>query len=323
MSIPHDTTIPDGYKRCSRGDECVAPGGPILSFSEFHKSTSAKDGFQYRCRYCAAKAQGKKVKPRYNVPQGCKRCSSGNECLTPGGPILPATTEYFHMPRIGKQEPVYGKCRLCKIDYDHLYVQTPKAKNWSRSYERSPERRTSRQQRKQTPEYKAVTKAYNDKPERKVFMVEYRNTPKHRAYEKNRNQTPERKMWRAENRKTPKQRARKRLARVRKLNLPINFTAQDWFNCLDVWFACCAYCGHQQGLLSGTKLTADHWIPVHPGYKLETENPGTVKANIVPACLSCNASKGNREPVQWLIGRFGKRKANEILKRVKGYFNSF
>ena len=39
-------------KRCSRGDRCINPNGPILPLSEFHNNRSAKDGLSRECKLC-------------------------------------------------------------------------------------------------------------------------------------------------------------------------------------------------------------------------------------------------------------------------------
>jgi 5-methylcytosine-specific restriction endonuclease McrA len=62
-----------------------------------------------------------------------------------------------------------------------------------------------------------------------------------------------------------------------------------------------------------TVLHQEHHIPVAKG-------GGYTPNNILPACQSCNLSKGSRDPVEWLVNQFGQRKANAILKRIEGYF---
>lgn len=67
---------------------------------------------------------------------------------------------------------------------------------------------------------------------------------------------------------------------------------------------------------------ADHWIPL-----VYDDCPGTVPENIVPLCHSikdgaggCNNSKQALDPYQWLIDKFGKRKAEEIFTKIQAYF---
>ena len=63
----------------------------------------------------------------------------------------------------------------------------------------------------------------------------------------------------------------------------------------DEW-GCCAYCGlHVEGDDCRSRLTIDHVRPkAHGGESLRT--------NLVPACLSCNSSKGsNRDWEAWYV----------------------
>lgn len=126
--------------------------------------------------------------------------------------------------------------------------------------------------------------------------------------------------------KTPKgrigQQVSVRRRRARKHALPDNFTTADWEHCLDYWNGRCVYCGQSAGLWH--VIAADHFIPL-----VNPDCPGTVPSNIVPACHTlkngeggCNNSKQGRNPEIWLVEKFGKRKANQILYRIREYFVS-
>lgn len=52
----------------------------------------------------------------------------------------------------------------------------------------------------------------------------------------------------------------------------------------------CTYCG------GGENLSFDHLIPVSHG------GPN-IASNLVPACRTCNSSKGNKDVFQWYAGR--------------------
>ncbi len=54
----------------------------------------------------------------------------------------------------------------------------------------------------------------------------------------------------------------------------------------------CAYCG------SGEELTWDHLVPTSRG------GPDTI-SNYVPACSTCNSSKGDRDAIEWYRSRKG------------------
>lgn len=101
--------------------------------------------------------------------------------------------------------------------------------------------------------------------------------------------------------------------RSKKQKLPSGFSKTDWHLALCYWNGLCAYCSSQQGLWN--PICMEHFIPVDFGGSF-------TKENILPACKSCNSSKGNRNPAEWLNQKFGKRKAKQILDRVENYFRS-
>lgn len=106
--------------------------------------------------------------------------------------------------------------------------------------------------------------------------------------------------------------------RARQHSLPDTFTYIQWNACLEYWHGCCAVCGNQLRDLFGDVIPhADHWIPItYQG----AGNPGTVPTNMICLCNSCNCSKNDSVPEQWLVKRFGKRKANVIIQRIEAYF---
>jgi len=103
--------------------------------------------------------------------------------------------------------------------------------------------------------------------------------------------------------------------RATKLGLPDSFSAGDWNLAVAFFDGCCAVCGRQPGLWH--TLAADHWIPLR-----SPDCPGTVTWNIVPLCHGdggCNNSKHARNPADWLIATYGKRKGMVILRRVEEF----
>jgi len=71
---------------------------------------------------------------------------------------------------------------------------------------------------------------------------------------------------------------------AQKRNLVSDLTQEQWETILKMYDYRCAYCGTNE-----KKLTQDHVIPVAKG-------GGYTMGNIVPACTSCNPSKGDRKP---------------------------
>ena len=66
-----------------------------------------------------------------------------------------------------------------------------------------------------------------------------------------------------------------------------DLTPADWERILDAWRQC-AYCGGE-----GAALQKDCVLPISRGGRYTLEN-------VVPACRSCNASKGNDEVTGWM-----------------------
>lgn len=77
--------------------------------------------------------------------------------------------------------------------------------------------------------------------------------------------------------------------RSRLIAAPYLWTMAHWAQAKEEWGHACAYCGGTTAL-----LTQDHFIPLsHPAC------PGTLPKNMVPACQSCNSSKGALMPEDW------------------------
>lgn len=74
--------------------------------------------------------------------------------------------------------------------------------------------------------------------------------------------------------------AKSRLRRARKAGVGGSHTADEFAALCVSYDGCCAYCG-----VVPERLTADHVIPISRGGSDDIEN-------IVPACASCNFSKG-------------------------------
>lgn len=63
-------------------------------------------------------------------------------------------------------------------------------------------------------------------------------------------------------------------------------TGDEWQKNLEYFDYSCAYCGSKEN------LTKEHIVPV-------TKGGATSKKNIIPACLSCNSAKSNKEFTAW------------------------
>lgn len=74
--------------------------------------------------------------------------------------------------------------------------------------------------------------------------------------------------------------------RAQKRMLPNTLNATQWKRAKRHFEKSCAYCGVKEA------LTRDHFIPLSKG-------GGFTRENIVPACISCNSSKGDRDFFEW------------------------
>lgn len=86
-------------------------------------------------------------------------------------------------------------------------------------------------------------------------------------------------------------------------------TSQEWEAALRFFEDRCAYCGAK----STRPLQQDHFIPQSKGGNLSAKN-------VIPACCSCNASKGGRDPWAWYKGQpfFTNQKAEKIKDYLGG-----
>lgn len=109
--------------------------------------------------------------------------------------------------------------------------------------------------------------------------------------------------------------------KARLLELPHTLTIKEWQHAKDHFNGCCAVCGRPFKDLFGTHTVAqDHWIPLS-----SPDCPGTIAKNIIPLChgvSGCNNSKRDKNAFQWLVERFGKRKAKHIYDKIIAYFDS-
>lgn len=104
--------------------------------------------------------------------------------------------------------------------------------------------------------------------------------------------------------------------RLRKRALPNQYSAAERRRAMDYWSGTCAICGRPPGLWHTVAL--DHWVPIsHP------DCPGTIPTNMIPMCHGndgCNNHKHAKDPFQFLIQKFGKRRARKKLAEIEFFF---
>lgn len=238
-----------------------------------------------------------------SIPAGFKRCSRGEQCSHPNGPILPETNEFF-TSRKNRKNPFHSWCKVCVAADQHARRnEDPEAFN--------------AQRRDYYKTHKEVVNASNAR-------YRHKDMGKHRLRSKDwRKANPEKSLrggmlWQTKYPEKKRELNRVIISkrRARKIALPDGFTLRDWHRCLEYFRNCCAVCGKP---FEDNKTThADHWIP------LASPNcPGTIPTNIVPLCGGkggCNNSKHKKQPLDWLIDKFEEELAYRKFAEIQVYF---
>lgn len=219
---------------------------------------------------------------------------------------FPATTEYFHVDN-RRKTGLTPWCKLCQREY-YLANRDKKIEH-QREYSRANKNRIREYKREYQQTNQAKWREYH-RVYRQVNLDKLRENNR-QYYQENRDKINEKRRANPE-----KGRILQSRRRARKANLPDTFTVEQWQACLEYHHYCCAVCGKQlRDLLGFIEPHADHWLPL-----ALDECPGTTVDNIVCLCSECNTNKGAKHPEQWLIEKFGKRRALQILERVHAYF---
>jgi 5-methylcytosine-specific restriction endonuclease McrA len=212
----------------------------------------------------------------------------------------PATTEYFYKARLGK----YGLFATCKNCKRELFRDSQKK---------------YREEHKEQYRYWQNTWRENNKEHEKEYRENYYKENKETIKERNREC---RKGWDSKYDKNNKDRIKEfkrnyrktergklmaiksfQKRRARKRELESSFTIKQWNRCKEYFNNICCYCGKDK------ELTQDHFIPLVNGGEY-------TKNNIVPCCLSCNSSKGNKDFLEWYPVQefYSKEREKKILK---------
>lgn len=253
------------------------------------------------------------------IPQkACAKCKQ----------MYPATTEYFRKHK-GNKFGLYSVCKSCERAINRDYEATPERKQRKREYGKS-EKRKLQQHDYHLSEPRQSKLHTSEAIEKRQIADRLRNkTPKRIEREKARGKDPKRREYRKKYRETHRpliaQLSQRRRARIR--NLPNTYSKQDEKIMFEYWGNKCCICGRPAGLWH--VITGDHWIPIADS---RPDNPGNVPWNIVPMChtmpgspigeASCNQSKKQKDPVEWLNQRLGKRKAKTKLLEIEKYFQT-
>lgn len=263
----------------------------------FHRTKSIKNGLRNPCRECR-KGEGKSrtfdYTPQPDVLYPCSLC----------GTSYPKTRDYFYSDRTNP-----GGLSYCCIQ-----CTKKRARQWEIN---NPERKREQDRRRYWSNHERTLERLRDYRLRTLEKTRERG----RRWAKNHREHGTLAMRKARKQNPEKYRAIKHNYRAKARGLNNNFSAEHFKFALDYFNGCCPACGRPlRDLFSTHKPAADHWIPLS-----SPDCPGTTPTNIVPLCHGidgCNNSKSNRNPSEWLVWKFGKRKAREIEARINTYFEA-
>lgn len=295
---------------------CIDCNKSLPATSEyFHVAKKGKYGIQTRCKTCRSIHAGHKPKSRIKAQDGYKIC---NRC----GEEKLATTKYYGRHSHFK-DGLRAICKSCESNPPKLSLEIMYPSGMKICSNGINCKSLNGALQPVTAEHFAINKRSIDglSPicktcKSEVARIYYANNDElvksnvRKRYERNPDLVKAYvKEWANSNRNSVRIYSTKRRARVR--NLPNELTLLEWESCLSYWENKCCYCGCQQGLWN--PITADHFIPV-------VKDGGTVVVNMLPACRSCNSSKSDSDPIDWLNRKLGKRKAKAKLKEIMAYF---
>ena len=219
------------------------------------------------------------------------------------------TAEYWHRDK-SRKDGFVSYCKKCVKKRHQKYDKAKAAREWNRNHPEIVKKRVAQWEKNNPDKVK--------KRSAKKYQAIRSNPKKWREYLDKGNAR-----HRQRNKDKPElKRAANARRRGRKNGLPCTFTSTDEKRALDYFNGRCAICERPLRDLFGERtVSMDHWIALSDP---RLDNPGTVPENMVPVCFGidgCNSKKGARDPEEWLIADFGKKKAQAILKRVQTFFS--
>ena len=219
------------------------------------------------------------------------------------GEKLPLSKDYFPI-RIGSKDGFRNECKKCKSKYTKNYYSQNREKTIKKNCEyRKANWGTFLETRKKHSETNKDILA----EKRKLYYRKNKLviSAKKKVYAlKNKEKFTEYYLkWARENVTKCKIKRHKREAHMK--SLEANLTREQWENVKLTFGDSCAYCGEK------LPLQQEHFIALDKG-------GGYTERNIIPACQSCNCSKGNRDFYEWYPqhAHYSKEREEFILKTL-------
>ncbi len=247
--------------------------------------------------------------------QPTKRCKDcGND--------YPATTEYFHkMKGIYLQSYCKSCCSIRNVAYYANNADKAKAaaKEWCKSNPDKVKASLKKWYQANKDRVKQATKhwAANNREKTRGYkrQWEQRNLEQVKANrEKWRLSNPDKVRLKTErHRKNNPEKYRLYAQKRFTLKKALPYAPIDTDHMLTWFDNSCAYCDCKL-----EKYHLDHFIPL-----TDPKCPGTIPSNIVPACPSCNSSKSNKPPLEWLMFKLGNVMGKIRYDVIQEYLSGF
>lgn len=274
----NDTTIPDGFKRCTRCKE-------IKATSEFNKNPTAKSGLRSYCRACT-KATGTVYRDN---PERKKRAMEAGKAWALAHPER--VKRAAHESYLRHKDKVTDRSRIWRENNREKYNALQRARRL-----RNPElyNEKSREYRRNNPEKSAAASRNwerNNPDKLKAQRRRYYTNNKERVFQ------------------VARESKRRRKARKHKLaTANITYLTQVLYFIQEFQ---CLYC--EVGLFHGHQL--DHILPIIAGDALK-QHPGHTPPNLALTCIHCNSSKQSALLEDWLSRKYPAA-MDTILHRVE------
>lgn len=275
-------SVPEGFKRCRKGEGCVHPDGPVLpaTLEYFKKCKSGRYGVNGTCKECC-----KKQDQAYYLANKDQYKKHAKEYYERHKETIKARVRAYEKTSQAKRTPAVAE-RL--------------REKWRARHHAHKERRNMQErERRKAPEWKEKQRKYNSNYFRKYNIQRLRSDPDYRELRRI---------------STLNRRARKR-------ELPNNLTRADYDFAIEYFHGRCAVCGRQLNDLFGERFASmDHWIPLSslecPGTVPKNMIP------LCSGIDGCNNLKGAKDPLKWLNSRYGPQKAARIYSFIQAFFEA-
>lgn len=307
MAKRNSTPVPEGYKRCCRGEKCIHPDGCILPINHFYTDRKNKDGLKRYCKAC----DGKYKREAYQRnPE--KYRQSARETYAKNPEKIREYQRKWYRERIETEQERRRIHRLKNGDTirereRQRYAENPCKREYDRQWRAANPHKTSeyckryyyknleklKQKRERYYSENAIELNERNRQWRVENKERLRKYDRQRYYANPEKQRQRRKRYSLENPEKYRVACQKR--RALKRNAIGTFTHEDVELQYRSQRGKCWHCGKKfVAGDNGTKrgFHIDHLFPLS---RFKNNSP----RNIVLACPKCNLSKHDKMPHEW------------------------